>query len=349
MLDRFSLVRAGCGLLLGLSAIPPAALADDAYRISGPFLHANLAIYLVHGKSVAGPVPLTLQEALTKGVVQVEETGSVNDLTIENTGEEPVFVQSGEIVKGGRQDRVFMSSLVLPPHSGSVSIAAYCVEHGRWTARSGEAGDTFASADAALPSRQAKLAMKAPQPADQQVTDGSDTGARQAAIWADVADIQDRLSAKLGAPVASPRSASSLQLSLENDKLLAAQKRYVAALQPVAEQELDIVGYVFAINGKLNSADLYPSNALFRKMWPKLLRASATEAIGDTISRAETPPTSDAVMTFLESAQQGEASKTAVNDSTELETRESDAAVYFETSPSEPALGGWVHRNYLAK
>ena len=38
----------------------------------------------------------------------------------------------------------------------------------------------------------------------------------------------------------------------------------------------DVVGYVFAVNGKINSADLYPSNALFRKMWRKNFDASVT-------------------------------------------------------------------------
>ena len=335
--------------LLCLFGVPQLASADDAYRISGPFQAANLAIYLVHGKSVEGPVPLTLQEALAKGVVQVEETGEVNDLMIENTGEEPVFVQSGEIVKGGRQDRVLVSSLVLPPRSGRVSLAAFCVEHGRWSARSGEAGDTFASAEAALPSREAKLAMKAP-PSDAAGMDG-DTGDRQERIWSGVAEIQSRLSASLAADVASPRSESSLQLSLENEKLTGAVEKYVTALMPLPDKETDVVGYVFAVNGKLNSADLYPSNALFRKMWAKLLRASATEAIADADATASdgAPPTADAVMAFLVTSETGAASKTAINDATVLETRDSGVAAYFETSASSPALNGWVHRNYLAK
>jgi hypothetical protein len=101
-----------------------AAQAAEAYGISGPVAHDNLTIYFVHGKSASGPVPLTLQEALAKGAVQVSETGSVNDLQIENTGTEPVFVQSGDIVKGGRQDRVFSTSLVLPPRSGKLSVEA---------------------------------------------------------------------------------------------------------------------------------------------------------------------------------------------------------------------------------
>ena len=67
-----------------------------------------------------GPVPLTLDEALGNGSVKVVETGEVNELKIENTGGEPVFIQSGDIVKGGRQDRTLTTSLILPPHSGEI-------------------------------------------------------------------------------------------------------------------------------------------------------------------------------------------------------------------------------------
>jgi len=57
---------------------------------------------------------------------------SVNALTVENTGKDEVFVQAGDIVKGGQQDRVLSVDLLLPPRSGEVTIAAFCVEHGRW-------------------------------------------------------------------------------------------------------------------------------------------------------------------------------------------------------------------------
>ena len=55
-------------------------------------------------------MPLTLDEALGNGSVKVVETGEVNELKIENTGGEPVFIQSGDIVKGGRQDRTLTTS-----------------------------------------------------------------------------------------------------------------------------------------------------------------------------------------------------------------------------------------------
>src|SRR5687768_12149556 len=104
------------------------ALAETAQRLSGPHVHQNLAVYFIHGESAAGPVPLTLEEAMVKGEVQVIETGQVNELKIENTGGEEVFIQAGDIVKGGRQDRVLMVSLLLKPHSGQVPISSFCVE-----------------------------------------------------------------------------------------------------------------------------------------------------------------------------------------------------------------------------
>src|SRR6476646_1233987 len=145
---------------LALLTLYPAR-ADD-YRVSGPVIHDNLAIYLVHGKSAAGPVPLTLDEALARRTVKVHETGNVNELQIENLGAEHVFVQSGDIVKGGQQDRVLTVSLLLPPTSGRIPIASFCVEQGRWTARGKEDVKTFAAASAVVPSREAKIAMKAP-------------------------------------------------------------------------------------------------------------------------------------------------------------------------------------------
>ena len=59
---------------------------DIDYKITGPFTHENLAIYLVRGESQLGFTPLTLQEALLREVIKVRETGDVNELTIENLG-----------------------------------------------------------------------------------------------------------------------------------------------------------------------------------------------------------------------------------------------------------------------
>ena len=190
-----------------------AETADD-YSLSEPVVHDNLAIYFVHGQSRAGPVPLTLAEALAQQTVEVRELGQVNELQIENKGNEEVFIQSGDIVKGGQQDRVLSVSLLLKPHSGPLDISAFCVEHGRWSARGNEDVRTFSSANAALPSRAAKFELAG---AASPQSGGADTvGKRQAEIWNSVTAIQGKLSSKIGAPVAAASSRTSLQLALEN-------------------------------------------------------------------------------------------------------------------------------------
>ncbi len=352
-MQMFSLAAAGLVMFGAVAAAPPFALADDKDRISGPHVHENLAVYFIHGPSAPGPVPLTLQEALDKGSVRVIETGEVNELKIENTGSDDIFIQSGDIVKGGRQDRVLSMSFVLPPKSGEVSLAAFCVEHGRWSGRGGESAVAFASANEALPSREAKLAMRAPLKAgaagdaERAALDASDrVYTRQQQVWASVASVQKNLSEGLNAEVASPRSATSLQLSLENDKLKEAREAYITALQSFGGEKDDIIGYVFAVNGKVNSADVYPSNALFRKMWPKLLAASVTEAIGVDKDTTAPVPEPASVGAFLSSAESGSAQDETVNGLAREEVRDAKSAVYMEAKRSD---GAWVHRSYLAK
>jgi hypothetical protein len=336
-------VWSAASLALGLSG----AGASSGYRISDAVVHGNLAIYFVRAESVGGPVPLTLQEAMAKGAVRVHETGNVNELAIENLGEQEIFVQSGDIVKGGKQDRALVASLILPPRSGRVPLASFCVEQGRWSPRGKEDAATFSSADAAVPSREAKLAMKAPQAsAGAPRPAAAETGERQQQVWRSVERTQAKLAGSVGQPVAAPASSSSLQLALENRKLKETQAAYIKALKAAGEQDADTVGHVFAVNGRLNSADVYPSNGLFRKMWPKLLSASVTEAIGEQGATAGALPAAATVLAFLEAAEAGKATSKDLNQSVRQETRESDATVSFATQRSS---GGWVHRNYIAK
>src|SRR5262249_30441907 len=147
-----SVVPSAAAAFAALGAFGGCALAGEAARISGPYVHENLAVYFVHGSNAARPVPITLQEALAKGDVKVIETGRVNELMIENGGGEQIFIQAGDIVKGGKQDRVLTVSLVLPPRSGRVPIDSFCVEQGRWSARGSEDQGKFSSARDAMPS-----------------------------------------------------------------------------------------------------------------------------------------------------------------------------------------------------
>jgi hypothetical protein len=322
-------------------AAPEAAPA----RVSGPAIHENLALYFIHGPSKPGPAPLTLQEGLANGSVQVRETSQVNSLEIENLGDKPVFVQSGEIVKGGKQDRTLTVSMLLPPKSGAIPIASFCVEHGRWTSRADESAANFATAPAMVPSHDMKLAMQAPVPAAAAAAPSVETQYRQAQVWTSVDRAQESLSRNTGVNVRAKISASSLQLALENEKLTNERDKYVKALKAKGEADDDIVGMVVAVNGKVESGDVYPSHALFAKMWPKLLAASAIEAVARRNEPAEKAPAGQAVHDFLAQADAGKPSVTMLDLNMRRVLHEAAHGYLIEAALDQ----GWVHRSYLAK
>src|SRR5262245_33725013 len=97
--------------------------AASTDRLSGPYTHENLSIYLIHGSNRTNRSFLTLQEALEQHKLVVYETKDVNELAVENVSTEEVYIQSGEIVKGGQQDRTLTDDLIIPAHSGRMPIA----------------------------------------------------------------------------------------------------------------------------------------------------------------------------------------------------------------------------------
>jgi hypothetical protein len=342
------------------------AFAQEGQRLSGPHVHRNLAVYFIHAGNATDAVPLTLAEALSRGSVRVTETGLVNELSVENAGDEPVFIQAGDIVKGGRQDRVLVVSLLLPPRSGTIPVSSFCVEPGRWSARAGEDPTRFASASEAMPSRRAMLVMASPPTAETMETAPAprqhlrvqqeareqrpgprgDTASRQHQVWDSVARTQTERAAGLGAPVKAPESATSLQLSLEHAALKEARAPYLAVLEEPGHEAGNVVGYVAAINGRPVSANVYASNGLFRKVWPRQLAAVVTEAIAAASGTAPAAPALSQVEEFLAAAERGKAEARETAARMRQETRVSDTALYTE---ARSAAGAWVHRSYLAR
>src|SRR5262249_4734246 len=120
---------------LGQPVIPGAF----PYKLSTPVTSGNLTVFFIRGKSILrNQNIMTLQEALAQKKVIVKETGDVNNLAVENLSDALVFIQSGDILKGGRQDRTMQFDMLLPPHSGLKPLPAFCVEHGRWSRRGSE-------------------------------------------------------------------------------------------------------------------------------------------------------------------------------------------------------------------
>jgi hypothetical protein len=312
----------------------PSIQAGD-YRLSGPFTHKNLTIFLIHGKNmIESRSFLTLQEALEQKKVVVYETKDVNELAIENRSDQDLYVQAGDIVKGGQQDRVLAVDLIVPPRSGRMPIAAFCVESGRWNKREGERAEVFSSAAEVVATKDLKLAAKLAK--------------SQGAVWKNVTVTQDKLSENLNTRVNSSVSESSLQLAVENRKVQETAAEYTRALAGVVKGKDDVIGYVFAINGAVNSADVYGSSLLFKKLWPKLIKANAIEAIAELQKDLQFEPVTDeSVKTFLAEAERSEGSEKEVTGRISLLTREDDKNILFETR--DRSQKRWIHRNYIRK
>ncbi len=298
--------------------------------------YKNLTIFLIRGKDTAKNAKiLTLQEAMARDLFAVYETSEVNELEVENLSKEfDVFIQSGDIVKGGKQDRVLAVSIIVPARSGRIRIAAFCVESGRWQQRETESDKKFSSSDSRIVSKELKVA--------------ANESRSQGEVWRQVEAVQEKLSTNVSADVQSSKSKTSLQLSLENKKVQAAIDEYVAKLTGIAESEGDVIGYAFAINGVINSADVYASNSLFKKLWPRMLRAAATEAVAEYNARlAFRPVKSPQVSAFMKDADAAKAeTRKAPTGTTIIVKADSENSVYESIDEKSKVV---VHRSYVKK
>jgi hypothetical protein len=323
-----------------LSFLTVSVYADEAwykdYRISGPYTYKNLSIYLVHGNDTvdAGDY-MTLEEAMDAGVLKINETGNVNALQLVNRSKRKIFIQSGDIIKGGRQDRVIKNDLIINVNSGIVNINVFCVEHGRWQKRGFEDAGHFSSSRESIATKGLKLAAK-------------DTQSQQD-VWNEVSRAQDKLEKSVGAPVTSNESSSSLLLTLENKDVEKLSDEYVDAIENKVSGQRDVVGYVFAINGGINSCDIYGNRTLFEKMWSKQIKASAVEAVSETDNGGNygSPGASD-IASWLDSTGGSNAEEKQVDSNNVSVEKDSDADMSYE-SYEAAAPSKCVHQEIIKK
>jgi hypothetical protein len=322
-------------LSLTLGTLVSARAQTGNYTVSAPYSYKNLTIFLLRGKDQAsGRNILTLQEALERKLFVVYETSDVNELAVENLSKEfDVFIQSGDIVKGGKQDRILAVSIIIPARSGRVMIQAYCVESGRWTKRGGEDSSKFTSSNDRVVSRDLKLAANSER--------------SQTEVWSKVSELQSKLSQNVGAPVNSAVSGSSLQLSLENSRVAENVSDYISHLAGIIDRRPDVIGYAIAINGEINSADVYLSNSLFRKLWPKMLKAAAVEAVSESNKPrlADTPkPTS--VKDFMAAADKAKAEERTAGGARIISREDKENAVFESRDEKTRSI---IHKSYVKK
>ena len=314
-----------------------------------PAVFANLAVCLLGQpeagrKTAAGVSParefLVLGECLADGRAQLHETGHVGQLEIENLADLDLFLQAGDMVKGGRQDRTLGADFIVPAHSGRMRVPAFCVEQGRWSQRRGESAAKFSSSEETLSSAKLKRVIRKEQ--------------SQSAVWEEVAAVQSKLAASVGAKVTADASPSSLQLSMEEGAVRRRVEDYTAALHALPEAHPAAAGFVFLVNGRPSGAEAYGTPALFRKLWSKGLRAAALEALGERFPSAEQAGPSKladraGIAAWLAApGRRAKTSRREITDRVTLQTRETAGQIVFETLDAAQA-GRCVHATILAQ
>ncbi len=283
---------------------------------------------------------------MAQGRVRVDETGSVNQLTIENLGCEEVFVQAGDIVKGGKQDSRAVRELRVAAEVGKTPIAAFCVEHGRWRARGGEDVTKFASSGSAVPSRKAKLAMRASVSVQENGLVNSETNARQQEVWKNVAQIQGqalRQSWRGGCARRSPRAACSSRSKTKSSPKCAGpynQESEGSGRERGRHRRLCVRD-----QRQTNAADVYPSNGLSAKCG-EVARRQRYRSDRRSRRHCRIAPKPEEVLAFLDGAR---AARQRCRTSAAVPGSKRAMRPERFTPAASPASGGFVHKNYLMK
>ena len=304
---------------------------------SGPYTHENLAIFLFHGSDeVDGGGYASLTEAFEKKYVLVHETGTVGQLEVENLSETfDIFIQAGDILKGGRQDRTVAIDFIIPARSGRIPVPAFCVEMGRWHKRGFEDAAEFSSSTHSVHAKSIRLAAK-------RTMDQND-------VWHSIAESQKELGSALKKSVHAPASPTSYQLSVEDSALEKKKREYDEKLRGITENRSDVIGYAFYVNGERNSADIYGSTQLFHKLWKKLLDVAILEAISGQNGNVTLPDKANLEGWLKEAGnvQRSDTKKAAPR--TRLETRSYPGGVVFETFDEAVGDQAVLHTNVISK
>lgn len=281
------------------------------YKVLDPIRHGNLTIFpVVAAKSYSTGEFLTLDEGLRSGEVVVTEAGSVqglirrhgtpailhdgaqvNRLVLVNNSKRPLILLAGEIVSGGKQDRVIGKDRIVPAESDPIDLSVFCVEPGRWVATTANfgasealyggkaSGGSIHGAASPPMAMMAQPSVRAKAMADKDQNQVWDAVNKQkAAMTVEVAGAMPSVQTELA-------QTSSYAKVNENQEI---RKQVDAIAKPIEQnyqnlirqlRDRNAVGVVVAVNGRIIWADVFASTDLLAKYWPKLVRSYASEAI----------------------------------------------------------------------
>jgi hypothetical protein len=250
-------------------------MSTSSFHFSSPVRHENLEIQFLIGPSVP-PDYLTLAEGCSQQVVEIFETGRVGRLAVLNKStDRPLFIQLGELLKGGLQDRTVATDLVLDPGEKYDGLQSYCVERARWCKRQAEDHTKFTHGQEFVSTKPLRKSVEC--------------RADQAEVWAAVSKAQVEMASAVPGYQESDASPSSYKLSLEDAALQKNVEEWFHVIHERSPLDEKTVGVAVTINGQLEKIDWYGHAQTFHRLWAGLLRAAILEALLERRSAIEGP------------------------------------------------------------
>ena len=273
---------------------------------------------------------MTLDEAFELKQISIKEKAeeSVNNLTLTNKAQRPLFLLAGEVILGGKQDRIIGQNTIITASTTQV-VPVFCVEHGRWDQTSNEFTSGRALAHGRLRARA--------------------SFADQGAVWREVAAKNELR--KTENTTGTYRQVAQQQ---SNGTLATSEDKIKTALAHVLPSDrARMIGYVVSLNSKIATVDMFDSPKLFRKLEDKLVRSYLTDAVDTPADKIVKPPTPNDVLAFMADADKAVAQKSYETDAAET-TRYLGADKAYKSTVELKMKGGGkaakpVYKTYSKK
>jgi hypothetical protein len=276
------------------------------WRIGSPTSFDNLTIFPVLSEQAAGDDDfITLDEGLRSRKVAINELGAdgrarrlrsrrrmddnaeVNRLAVTNSSGKKLILIAGEMLIGGKQDRIVGHDCIIEATAKPVPIDVFCVEHGRWSGSEsfgqsrntgsgvgsggGRGGGAGRGAGREYNIGGGNPAVVSGAIAMPNVREKAQAKKSQTEVWNDVAK-----SAQANNVTSTTGDLKSVYKDTQVRRRLDDYERAFKDRLPTAK----VVGVVAAVNGRVVSADVFANHRLFQAYWPKMLKSYALEALG---------------------------------------------------------------------
>jgi len=210
-----------------------------------------------HGFGNGLPRVITLSQAMKQGIATVSERGvasteNVHFLRINNHSDQTIYISAGEIVSGGRQDRMLAQDTLLEPNGRDQYVSAMCVEELRWS----EKEKKFAYEGFANPELRKVL----------------DESRNQVLIWRQIAK-------QLEENKIPNKSLSYLSRVTDKRMIHSNDEYYQYFHNKFKTTDSTIIGFVCMTGDKVIGTDIYATKDLFYNQLDPLLKGYCDQAV----------------------------------------------------------------------